>query len=84
MSENKYSMKDVYKTVGEEGSLREAVDNFKESILPDDDEFIKWWYDSNNLGLGYKSPDELCKEGGKDKKYLEVALKDMFYGSHGG
>ena len=83
MSEKKYSLEAVYKSIGENENLREVVDGIKEGYSQNDESFFHWWYDSNK-GLGGKSPDDLCNEGEKGKKYLEKILMDMLTAAHGG
>jgi len=80
MPKNTYSMEDVYKTAGE--PLRKFIDVLKgDGYFGDENDFLKWWYDPNNKGLG-KSPDEVCKEG--KQKELEAILMTVFVGPHGG
>lgn len=79
MPENKYSLEEVYKSIGKNERLRELIDHFREDV--DQDSFVEWWYDSNNKGLG-KSPDEVCKEG--KQKELEKMLMDILTAAQGG
>ncbi|HLD39738.1 MAG TPA: hypothetical protein VJB13_01210 [Candidatus Nanoarchaeia archaeon] len=82
MTEKDYSIHDVYQSIGENENLKKVVDLLKEEgYLGNEENVLKWWYDSNNKRLG-KSPDEVCKEG--RQKELEAILTDALIGAQGG
>jgi len=82
MAEKNYSIHDVYESIGENENLRNVLDHFKDNRFGNEKDFFEWWYESSNEGLGYKSPDELCKEG--KQKRLETMLMDIIHAAHGG
>ena len=82
MSE-KYSLEVVYKSIGENENLRKVTDYIKGKYFLNDESFCHWWYDQNKRLEG-KSPDDLCNEGEKGKKYLETILMDILTAAHGG
>ena len=76
------SMETIYQVAGE--SLSKVLDLTIDCYYYlNKEEFIHWWYNPNNKGLG-KSPDELCKEGESGRKRLENILMDIFMGNGGG
>ncbi|MEK6905749.1 MAG: hypothetical protein AABX24_05090 [Nanoarchaeota archaeon] len=69
------TLEEVYNIAG--SSLSKVLDAY---CPKDKDLLVKWFYDSNNKGLG-KSPADFCKEEGSYK--LECILMDLAYGNLG-
>lgn len=69
------TLEEVYRIAGP--SLSKVLDAY---CPKDKDLLVKWFYDSNNKGLG-KSPADFCKEEGSYK--LECILMDLVTGNLG-
>ena len=79
-----YSLKEIYRSAGENENLRKCLDLLRETHFSDNSSFIQWWYDQNGslAKRRGRSPDQFCKEGKQSE--LECKLMDALLGSGGG